>query len=57
VGKLRRYMGEVIVELHDSGDRLDFKDLERKRGFLIVLTRTYPSMVPYLKGIQQTLDI
>jgi hypothetical protein len=35
---------------------LGFKDLEKKRGFLIYVTRTYPSMVPYLKGIHQTLD-
>lgn len=31
------------------------KSLERKRGFLIYVTRTYPSMVPYLKGIHLTL--
>jgi hypothetical protein len=54
--KSRRYIGEVIAELNDSST-LDFKDLERKRGFLIYVTRTYPSMVPYLKGSHQTLDI
>jgi len=32
------------------------KSLENKRGFLIYVTRTYPSMVPYLKGIHLTLD-
>ena len=25
-------------------------------GFLLYVTRTYPSMVPYLKGIHLTLD-
>jgi hypothetical protein len=35
---------------------LDFKSLESKRGFLIYVTRTYPSMVPYLKGMHLTLD-
>lgn len=55
--KTKRYIGEVLTELRDSKDgRLDFKELERKRGFLIYVTRTYPSMVPYLKGLHLTLD-
>ena len=33
-----------------------FKSLESLRGFLIYMSRTYPTMVPYLKGIHQTLD-
>ena len=32
------------------------KELERRTGFLVYVSRTYPSMVPYLKGIHQTLD-
>ncbi len=44
-------------ELQQSSEgTLEFKPLERKRGFLIYVTRTFPSMVPYLKGIHQTLD-
>ena len=35
---------------------LDHKQLERDRGFLIYLSRTYRSMCPYLKGIHLTLD-
>lgn len=55
--KCRRYIGEIVGELRQSGDdTLEFKPLERKRGFLIYVTRTFPSMVPYLKGIHQTLD-
>ena len=55
--KSRRYIGEIIDELSSSKDStLDRKALERKRGFLIYVTRTYPSMVPYLKGIHQTLE-
>jgi hypothetical protein len=55
--KARRYIGEIVDELASSGNKtLDFKPLERKRGFLIYVTRTYPAMVPYLKGIHQTLD-
>ena len=54
--KSRRYIGEIISELKASNGVLEFKGLERKRGFLIYVTRTYPSMVPYLKSIHQTLD-
>jgi hypothetical protein len=32
------------------------KTLESHRGFLIYIARTYPAMVPYLKGIHGTLD-
>ena len=39
---------------HPGG--IPFKELESIRGFLIYVTRTYPTMVPYLKGIHQTLD-
>jgi hypothetical protein len=53
--KSRRYIGDIIEELSRSKE-LCHKDLERKRGFLIYVTRTYPSMVPYLKGIHQTLE-
>ena len=35
---------------------LSFEDLERGRGFLDYLSRNYPSIVPYLKGIHLTLD-
>ena len=35
---------------------IDRKELERKRGFLVYVSRTYPAMTPYLKGIHQTLD-
>ena len=35
---------------------MNHKQLERDRGFLIYLSRTYRSMCPYLKGIHQTLD-
>ena len=55
--KCRRYIGEIVRELVSSGDNtLEFKALERKQGFLIYVTRTYPAMVPYLKGMHQTLD-
>jgi hypothetical protein len=35
---------------------LNFKTLESYRDFLIYISRTYPSITPYLKGIHLTLD-
>jgi hypothetical protein len=35
---------------------LDHSELESDRGFLIHIARTYPMMVPYLKGIHHTLE-
>jgi hypothetical protein len=32
------------------------KGLESSRGFLLYVTQTYPSMVPYMKGFHLTLD-
>ena len=37
--------------------QIDRKTLERGRGFLIHLARTYPGMVPFLKGVHHTLEI
>ena len=55
--KTKAYVREIHQELKESKDgKLCHKPLERKRGFLIYVTRTYPSMVPYLKGIHLTLD-
>jgi len=34
----------------------EHKQMEQGRGFLVYLSRTYTSMVPYLKGIHLTLD-
>jgi len=39
-----------------ESDELEFKTLESYRGYLIYFSRTYPSCVPFLKGIHLTLD-
>lgn len=36
---------------------INHKELDRRRGFLAYVSRTYPAMVPCLKGIHQTLAI
>jgi len=47
---------EWIEQEMQRGDTLDFKTLERHRGFLIYISRTYPVIIPYLKGIHLSLD-
>jgi hypothetical protein len=39
-----------------ESDTIDFKPLESYRGFLMYISRTYPAITPYLKGIHLTLD-
>jgi len=49
----------ILKELHESVNTqecLNRKDLERKRGVLVHVQRTYPAMTPYLKGLHQTID-
>jgi hypothetical protein len=53
--KSKRYIGNIVEELSRTS-QLNHKELEKKRGFLINVTHTYPEMVPYLKGIHQTLE-
>jgi hypothetical protein len=36
--------------------QLPHKEAELYRGFLVYMSRTYPAMVPYLKGIHLTID-
>ena len=37
-------------------ERLNHKELERCRGFLIYVSRTYKSMRPYLRGLHMTIE-
>ena len=45
-----------IIEELELRSVLNHKQLERDRGFLVYLSRTYRSMIPYLKGIHLSLD-
>ena len=51
-----RYIGNIIAKLGRT-QNLNHKELEKKHGFLIYVTQTFPAMVPYLKGIHQTLEM
>jgi hypothetical protein len=46
--------GDIAVEC--PADHISHKQLELIQGFLVYVARTYPTMVPYLKGIHLTLD-
>jgi hypothetical protein len=49
----------IIFWIRDAmreSDTIDYKPLESYRGFLIYISRTYPAITPYLKGIHLTLD-
>jgi hypothetical protein len=45
-----------IREALDKEGGVDRKELERHRGFLVYVSRTYTNMVPFLKGIHLLLD-
>jgi hypothetical protein len=60
IAKKKWDKGKVIIRdlmLRTKQSRwLDHKELERGRGFLIYLSRTYPPMTPFLLGLRQTID-
>jgi hypothetical protein len=53
--RARSYVADMLTTL-SQGLPFTHKDLEQKRGFLVYVTRTYPSLTPFLKGIHLTLD-
>jgi hypothetical protein len=54
--KSKVLLQEVLVLLEEDPKNLPRKRLEQFRGFLGYVTRTYPCMVPYLKGLHLTID-
>eukprot|EP00980_Cylindrotheca_fusiformis_P027728 scaffold22529_cov73-Cylindrotheca_fusiformis.AAC.2 len=53
--KAKSILDRIYNELPNP-EGLEFKQLERDRGFLIHLAATFKAMTPYLKGIHLTLD-
>jgi hypothetical protein len=53
--KAKQIVREILVEV-EKGEELDRKSLERSRGFLVHVQRTYPAITPYLKGLHLTID-
>ena len=48
---------EELVEEVEGATGRDHKELLSDRGFLVYVTRTYPSIIPYLKGFHLTIKM
>ena len=53
--KTRKHIS-TLREWAKSEKEIDRKELERIRGFLVYVSLTYQSLVPYLKGVHLTLE-
>lgn len=53
--KAQLLLRELSLELH-SQPLLDYKNLEKTRGYFDHLQRTYPSITPFLKGLHLTIN-
>ena len=54
-GKTKDWINWVLERVNDKAGILH-KELERCRGFLIYVSRTYTSFKPYLRGLHKTID-
>jgi hypothetical protein len=54
--KAKKMVNDTATEVDESKAWLKYKRLESGCGFLLYVRRTYPSMMPYLKGFHLTLD-
>lgn len=54
--KSRKMVEDTLQELKDNDGWVSHKELERRQGFLLYVMRTYPALVPYIKGMHLTLD-
>jgi len=54
--KAKAMVAWIHNQIISKGPSVEFKTLERHWGYLMYMGRTYPAMVPYLKGIHLTLD-
>ncbi len=55
--KMKGILAKWKTALDTSSPKLSHKGLSADRGFLVYVTRTYPAMVPYLKGFHLTLEM
>jgi hypothetical protein len=54
--KAQSMIAATVAEVEEYDGWMDRKTLERHRGFLLYVTRTFPATVPYLKGFHLTID-
>jgi hypothetical protein len=55
--KIREILAKWLARLLDAAPMLLHKELLSGQGFLVYITRTYPAMVPYLKGFYLTIEM
>ncbi len=55
--KMREILAKWSARLLETAPRLSHKELLSDWGFLVYVTRTYPAMVPYLKGFHLTIEM
>ena len=54
--KAKGYISDLRDQLNSGVTSVNRKDLERKRGFLVHISRTFSFITPFLKGIHHTLE-
>ena len=54
---LKKWWGRLSEVKDGEVQRLSHKELLADRGFLVYVTRTYPALVPYLKGFHLTIKM
>jgi hypothetical protein len=54
--KVQQMIAATVAEAEESQEWLLRKELECQQGFLLYVTRTFPSTVPYLKGFHLTIN-
>lgn len=54
--KLKGILKKWLELLEQGEEKLDHKELLSDRGFMVYVTRVYPTMIPYLKGFHLTIE-
>mmetsp|Transcript_11711 Transcript_11711/g.19385 ORF Transcript_11711/g.19385 Transcript_11711/m.19385 type:complete len:1450 (-) Transcript_11711:1434-5783(-) len=55
--KLRGILKKWLTLIKEGEEKLDHKELLSDRGFLVYVSKTYPAMIPYLKGFHLTIEM
>ena len=55
--RMKRILEKWDQRLNQGETLLPHSELESDRGFLVYVTRTYPPMIPYLKGFHLALEM
>ena len=55
--RLKALLAKWLLHLEAGVTELSHKELASDRGFMVYVTRTYPPMVPYLKGFYLAMEV